>query len=292
MDGLQSALQDHAAFLALDTEHVSVESEQDRVLQQVGLAYLPTLTRYNPDKPRLSDFYNQQQPQGLTISIRMTDQERERLVRFRGKVPSRRLLRFGHERRLDLHSLEPAIDKFIQSLCYTGTKLVLVGFAMAAEWTYLSRSFPGIISHFSYWVDLRDIAKDIAKSGVIPGLVSLLQTFGYHWKDIKGSNRGGSADNAGNDAISTLALATALLQPENQEKLILRQQCFQIASRGQSQRHLLASRAHQDVFSAIIQSQTGELPRDINSGTKLARFFFDFMPISTSLSSTNIARIE
>ncbi|UKZ75392.1 hypothetical protein TrVFT333_003076 [Trichoderma virens FT-333] len=78
-----------------------------------------------------------------------------------------------------------AIVDFIQG-CDSKANLVLVGFEMAAEWTYLSRNFPQAIPFFSAWVDLRDIAKDVTSSvGIIPGLVSLLKIFGYHWKDLQ-----------------------------------------------------------------------------------------------------------
>ena len=61
---------------------------------------------------------------------------------------------------------------------------------MAAEWTYLFENFPQAIPFFSAWMDIRDIAKDLTSSvGVIPGLTSLLQIFGYHWKDLQPSRK-------------------------------------------------------------------------------------------------------
>ncbi|KAI0423564.1 hypothetical protein F5Y09DRAFT_327028 [Xylaria sp. FL1042] len=82
---------------------------------------------------------------------------------------------------------------------------------------YLSKT--KTIAYFSSWIDLRDIGKDIASAKVLPGRVSMHQNFGYHQKDIKGSNRNGSADNAGDDTVSTLAMANAFFYPENQDKL-------------------------------------------------------------------------
>ncbi|KAI0805220.1 hypothetical protein GGR55DRAFT_655863 [Xylaria sp. FL0064] len=218
--GLQGIFKDRAPFIALDTEHGPIESGRNRILYQVGLAYIPTLpaTAPFPGQPHLGDFRDKTELRCLTLNINMSEEAREDIIRFRGGVPKRRLSRLGKERQVDLDSLESAVVEFIQS-CNPTTKLVLMGFEMPAEWTYLSRIFPGVMPYFSSWVDLRDIAKDVAAIGVIPGRVSVLQIFGYHWKDIKGSNRCGSADNAGNDAVSTLAMANALLYPENQEKL-------------------------------------------------------------------------
>ncbi|KAI0430483.1 hypothetical protein F5Y09DRAFT_341656 [Xylaria sp. FL1042] len=54
---------------------------------------------------------------------------------------------------------------------------------MAVEWTYLSGNFPDTMPYFASWMELRDIAKDTAAISVISGRVSMLQIFGYHWKD-------------------------------------------------------------------------------------------------------------
>ncbi|KAI0413291.1 hypothetical protein F5X98DRAFT_378874 [Xylaria grammica] len=291
MEHLQSTLEDNVALFALDTEHVSVESQRNRILHQVGLAYLPTMAPHTPfpDQPRLDDFYHRNQLQSLTININLSHQIREDLTRFRGGVPNRSPSRFGHEREADLDDLESVIVGFIQS-CNPSTKSVLVGFEMPAEWNYLSRNFPRIIPCFSSWIDLRDIAKDIAPFGEIPGRVSVLRIFGYHWRDIKGSNRYGSADNAGDDAVSMLAMANALLYPENQEKLRFRQKCSHIAHKYAKKHGPFVFKKTNIAFGATIQSK-GLLPNTINSSMKLARCFFDFMPISTGLKSAEVAFI-
>ncbi|KAI0438067.1 hypothetical protein F4803DRAFT_565578 [Xylaria telfairii] len=283
MEGLQRTLKDHA-FIALDTEHVPIESPKNRILHQVGLAYLPTMAPYvdAPGQPRLDNFINRSQSQSLALNINISDQTREDLVRYRGGIPNRRPSRFGHERQVNLDDLESAVIGFIQS--YKSTKLVLIGFEMPAEWNYLLRNFPKAIPYFSFWMDLRDIAKDITGAiGVIPGRVSVLKTLGYSWKDIKGSSKHGAAHNAANDAISVLTMTSSFLNPENQEKLRFRQKCSQIARHTYNENRI--------TFGAAIQSQEGLLPNTIDSSMKLARFFFDFMPTSTGLKSTEIAFI-
>ncbi|KAI1204039.1 hypothetical protein F5X97DRAFT_330119 [Nemania serpens] len=283
MEGLQRTLKDHA-FIALDTEHGSIESGKSRALYQIGFAYLPTMAPCVeiPGQPRLDDFISKNQIQSLTLNINISEQTREDIIRHRGGIPNRRPSRFGYERQVNLDDLESAVIEFIES--HNSTKLVLVGFEMPAEWNYLLRNFPKAIPYFSSWMDLRDIAKDItAAIGVISGRVSVLQTLGYNWKDIKGSNEHGTADNAANDAISVLAMANGFLNPENQEKLRFRQKCSQIARHTYNETKI--------TFGAAIQSQEGSLPNTINSSMKLARYFLDFMPTSTGLKSAEIAFI-
>ena len=110
---------------------------------------------------------------------------------------------------------------------------------MGAEWNYIMNNFPNIIPLFSSWLDVRALATSIAPVGSMPGLTSLLTIVGYTWKDVKSRHRAdkmpqenvagnitrGNADNAGNDAVSTLAALMALLQSENQERLNHRQAC-------------------------------------------------------------------
>ncbi|KAI0404713.1 hypothetical protein F4802DRAFT_607324 [Xylaria palmicola] len=300
LEGLQGILQNHA-FIALDTEHVPVESQRNRVLHQVGLAYIPTMAPHDPvarpnqgQPPRIESFYTENRLQSLTLNVNLNDQTRQDLIRYRGSIPNRRPSRFGCEYHIDLENVELVIIDFIQYFhCDPSMKLVLIGFEMPAEWTYLSRNFPGAIPHFTSWIDLRDIAKDIALAGDapvrnIPGLLSMLHIFGYHWKNIKNlesPDRHGSADNAGEDAVATLAIAEALFSPENQAKLLHRQRCRQIARKG------YVFNEDNITFGATIQSQTGILPKPINSSIKLSKYFFGFKPISIALKSTALALI-
>ena len=94
----------------------------------------------------------------------------------------------------------------------------------------------------------------------------------------------GNTDNAGDEAVTTLALVDALLSSENQERLRFRQECDRIAR--------VASKTkdhHMFPFTAIVRSNSGSLPHIINMGIKLARQFFDFKPRSTEIISTNTA---
>jgi hypothetical protein len=298
LKGFQDILED-SYFLALDTEHVAITSERDRVLHQVGLAFTKTLkSRYScpsctppvrKHRLRLHHFYEDNQMEGLTININTSKQlgsQILRLGRFKG-MPVRRGHRFGEEKYLDIEDLEASVVEFLQNLP-KDKKLLLIGFEMAAEWTYLSTYFPAAIPFFSAWIDLRDIATDITSSiGVIPSLKCLLQMFSYCWKDVKPGRKhrnDGAADNAGDDAVATCALAHALLDESNQDKLKFRQVCDSI-SRGY--RSKIFHSTSED-FIATVKTE-GQLPFRIRTGIRLAGQFFDFHPIGAGLVSDEIA---
>ncbi|KAM5370898.1 hypothetical protein ACJZ2D_008331 [Fusarium nematophilum] len=303
LQGLRDVLKD-SAFLAIDTELVAITCEKDRILHQIGLAYLPTMAQQDPprtestspsttSRPRLGEFYTENQIQGLTLNINVSKEKPDHLVRLGGHrgMPIRRSHRFGQEQHVDLENSEDVILDFIQSCSNGKANLVMIGFEMAAEWTSLYRVFPRAMPFLSAWVDLRDIAKDITSwVGVIPGLASLLQIFGYNWKDIqpgKGNPKGGIADNAGDDAVATCALAKALLSSENQEQLSFRQECGRIA------RIFTKKKGYQvpsiwDPFTVTIRAQ-GPLPSTIDSGMKLARHFFDYTPQHVGIMSADVA---
>ncbi|RSL95840.1 hypothetical protein CDV31_013728 [Fusarium ambrosium] len=304
IQGLYDVLQ-NSALLAIDTEHVAITSEKDRVLHQVGLAYFPapslvpapaptpqnSPTSPNADRPNLQDFYATKQLIGLTVNINI---DQDNLVRAGGHrgMPVRRSHRFGLERQADLEDLEAIILQFIEG-CDENKNLVMIGFGMAAEWIYLSTCFPRAMRLFSAWADLRDIAKDIAPLGHMPGLVSLLKIFRYNWHDLepgRGDLGGGVADNAGDDAVATCALAGALLIQENQEKLRLRQECGRIAGIFTKKKGFRRPNTQEHPFIATISTQ-GPLPHSLNTGIKLARQFFNCSPQSTGLISEKIGYI-
>ncbi|KAI0521583.1 hypothetical protein F5B22DRAFT_634488 [Xylaria bambusicola] len=172
-----------SAFIVLDTEHVPVENESHRILHQVGLTYFPAtsmammINTSIPRRPCLGDFYERYQLQSLTLNIELSDQLQKDLIRFRGYVPKRRLSRFAQERQINLGSLAPTIIEFIQSCSSSDPNINF----------YFPRTFPKAIPYFSSWTDLRDIGKYIALAKFLPARISMPQTFGYHWKDIKGS---------------------------------------------------------------------------------------------------------
>ncbi|KAK2673804.1 hypothetical protein RAB80_011347 [Fusarium oxysporum f. sp. vasinfectum] len=244
---------ENSNFLALDTEHVAITSKGDRVLHQVGLAFTKTLKSRHPPCParslgmirpkrRLRHFFEDNEMEGLTLKINTRTELGDQVLRvggFKG-MPIRRPHRFGEEKTVDIEDLEASVVDFLQDLP-KDKKLVLIGFGMGAEWTYLSTNFPAAIPFFSAWIDLGDIVTDITSSSLayLPNLLFLIQTFGYWWKDVKpgrGCHSDGNADNAGDDVVKTLALAHALLDERNHKTLLFEHACFRTASSGRNRR--------------------------------------------------------
>ncbi|KAF4958431.1 hypothetical protein FGADI_2353 [Fusarium gaditjirri] len=297
LNGFREVSED-SYFVALDTEHVAITSERDRVLHQVGLAFTKTLKSRHPACPgrspglikpkrRLRYFFEDNEMKGLTLNINTGKELGDEVVRVGGHkgMPTRRPHRFGVEKSLDSEDLESYVVEFLLDLP-KDKKLVLIGFGMAEEWTYLSTNFLAAIPFFSAWIDLRDIAIDITSSPAasLPSLFTLIKLFGYYWQDVKHGRA--AADNAGDDVVTTLALAHALLDEKNHEKLRLEQEIFKISRPGRVRSFDNAS----EHFIATIRTE-GQLPLKLCSGIRLAREFFDFQPIGTALVSEDVGAV-
>ncbi|KAG5802650.1 hypothetical protein H9Q74_013046 [Fusarium xylarioides] len=302
LQGFRQVLED-SYFLALDTEHVPIASVSDRVLHQVGLAFTKTLESRHPPCPprergmirpvrRLCHFVEDNNMEVLTFNINTSQELGDGVLRLGGftGMPIRRAHRFGEERSLDLENLEPSVVEFLSNLP-RDKKLVLVGFGMGADWTYLSTNFPAAIPFFSAWIDLGDIVMDITSSPAsqYPSLEFLIQTFGYWWKDVKpgrGCRSDGNADNAGDDVVTTLALAQALLDEGNHSTLLFEHACFRIASAGKIRDFYDPAKC----FVATIRSD-GLLPIKISTSIRIAREFIDFHPVGTGLFSIEVGYV-
>ncbi|KAF5647477.1 hypothetical protein F52700_1337 [Fusarium sp. NRRL 52700] len=299
LKGFRQILED-SHFLAFDTEHVAVASERDRVLHQVGLAFTKTLNSRHPPCPvlkpgiirpkrRLSHFFEDNSMEALSFNINMRKTFGDKVLCFGGfrGMPIRRSHRFGEEKTVDIENLEASVVEFLANLP-RDKKLVLVGFGMGAEWTYLSENFPAAMRFFSAWIDLGDIVTDITSSppSPLPSLEFLLQTFGYWWKDIKpgrGCRSDGNADNAGDDVVMTLALAQALLEERNHGTLLFEHACYRIARSSRIRAFYDPAKC----FIATVRSE-GLLPIKISTGIRIARRFFDFHPVGTGLISNQV----
>lgn len=296
--GLHEALGNKGtAFIALDTEHVETARGSDNLLHQVGLAYTQTLASadshvaYTPrggGRPRPQEFYTQTQIQGLTLNITISDETRE-VLGPQFNIPSRSPHRFGAEEQVSIGDVEESIIAVVQRFAQANTNLILVGFQSSVEWAYLERHFPGIVPYFSSWMDVRDIAKDIAPIGNLRGLKKLLYIFGYDWKDIDAPVKGYNADNAGDDAVFTLAAANALLCPENQERLKAHQACTVAVDTFARHKGYVFDGEVRHPHAAMIQCETGTLPRALNSGMRLVYQFLNFAPESGGILNAELA---
>ncbi|XXH00856.1 hypothetical protein Hte_007207 [Hypoxylon texense] len=215
---LQNVYQD-SAFIAIGTEHVGINGPNDRVLHRVSLAYLPPLrqqsyTTLSTAQPCLQDFYETNHIQTLALNINVG--------RYGNcVVPARPPHRFGEEQHVDLPNLEAAIIAFITRYS-DKVNLVLIGFAMETEWSYMSKFFPRATRYFSAWMDLCDLEGGSASPVGAPStFMSLLGTFRYQWNDIRpytGNPQGSVAHSVGHDAVAICALANALLVLKTYQK--------------------------------------------------------------------------
>ncbi len=114
--------------------------------------------------------------------------------------------------------------------------LTLVGFDLRAEFIILSHNYPRFLRCFTSWVDVQDLAKDLAAMSQAPSLQNTLIAFGYECvcpTIAKNSRR----HNAGNDAMRTICALVILLfyQPRGED---LRQTCSEYHSNRAKQRRL------------------------------------------------------
>ena len=135
---------ENSYLLALDTEHVAITIERDRILHQVGLAFTKTLKSRHPPCPpqepgvirptrRLFQFVEDNNIEGLTLNIDTSEKLGGDVLRvggFRG-MPVRRSHRFGEQKTVDIEDLEASVVEFLSNLP-RDKKLVLVGFGMGA----------------------------------------------------------------------------------------------------------------------------------------------------------------
>ncbi|KAH7319738.1 hypothetical protein B0I35DRAFT_511253 [Stachybotrys elegans] len=233
-------------------------------------------------KPCIQEFFNQNQIRALTLNVKISQKEEDGL-----RIPVRSPHRFGQEQQVDLDNLEDVIISFIKDSAYQdGDNLILVGFGLSTEWRYLMKHFPKAAPYFSSWLDVRDIAQDITSLGNIPGLKKLLYLFRYDWKTIKNRN----ADNAGDDAVFTLAAANALLSPANQQKLVLNQEYSRPVDTYTRKKGFLVKGMVEHPFAAKVECEAGlSLPRSIGTGLRLASQFITFEPESAGITNGQTA---
>ncbi|KAI1742292.1 hypothetical protein F4680DRAFT_464138 [Xylaria scruposa] len=278
VDGLKQVI-DSSAFIGLDTEYGSYKCSYH--LHQVGFAYMATLSMgIDSSRDSLEHFASRKNISSTTFSIAPREGDNYH-------QPLRRLHRFGNDHKLSHNQLDESLGNLMKNYKARAAadgkrNLVLVLFEYPAEWAFLVQ-FPSILPYFSEWLDVRNLAHELAPKGVTPGLCNMLKCLGYSRFDIRpkpdklaGS---GNAHNAGNDAVLTLAALENLLVPSNQIKLQFKQKCHQIASPFETPD---LSRLP---FTANIEALDRKpLPRALCCAAKVAQFFLNhYSPIRTGV---------
>ncbi|KAK8111494.1 uncharacterized protein PG998_007951 [Apiospora kogelbergensis] len=240
-----------SVFVALDCEFVSdvhwdAEPDPAKVFAsqaptEVGLAFshAPFLrsaasTTETREEPSLENFCRQLRVEGLSIKVQEPYLEKLRQIaqkppvgdRGRGKL--REDFRFGESEFVPVKEVEDRVCQVTKQYrdSAPGANVVLVGYALDADFNAMRQAFPALADLCDSFLDLSTVIRSsvFTEAAVIepPGLRSLLKLFGYPQEDYGLSES--IYHNAGNDAVKTLAILHDLARPHHIETLRLRQQ--------------------------------------------------------------------
>lgn len=238
------------AFVALDCEFVSdvhwdAEPDPARVFAsqaptEVGLVFahgpfrLAATAAGTGQEPSLEGFRRDFRVEALSLKVqepyleKLQQIARKPPVGNKGRGKLREHFRFGEPEFVPVKQVEArvcrAVEQYRDSKPYT--KVVLVGYALDADFNAMRQAFPALADMCDRFLDLSTVIRSsvFTVAAVIepPGLRSLLKLFGYPQDDYGLSES--LYHNAGNDAVKTLALLNDLAMPRHIETLRLRQQ--------------------------------------------------------------------
>ncbi|KAH7185997.1 uncharacterized protein B0J16DRAFT_415294 [Fusarium flagelliforme] len=274
----------NSSFLAIRIKDIKKTSDSDRVLAQVGLAYLPSL---EPDDfldcssanmPSLIQFYNNKRVKALTVDVPIPQEEKDQILGLRD-MPVRRNVRFGKQVMIHSDNLGAAITGYLQGCFHDNNRNLVCVSLNSKAWTYMRDYFPGAMSHFSAYMDLEDIARDAAPySGHIPGLKNCLELFHFNGELAGTEKVGEKTDNAGEHAVAVCAFANILLSSENQEKFKYRIECASIARHWESKEVRLIFSVDAKFIVSVRTEARESLPSVLKSSWRIAQEFHAWNP--------------
>ncbi|KAI1069343.1 hypothetical protein LB507_008711 [Fusarium sp. FIESC RH6] len=293
-----SAICMNSSFLAVCIKDVEKSCKDDRVLLQVGLAYLPSL---NPEEvsrcgassmSTLIQFYNRKEVQALTLNVHVDQHELNQILKLHD-IPMRRNVRFGDQLTVFPEMLNDAVIGFLERCGHhNGRNLVITAYG-SSGWKTVRNYFPEVLPHFSAYINVRDILRDAAPdSGEIPKLSHSLELFGFDEELQHHEKSGRKADNAGEHAVAVCALMHLMLSPENQERFKRRLECGLMARRWENKetRKIFASDAR---FMLSVRTKArGALPYSLDSSWKMAKEFYNWSPKYTVRISNAEAYVQ
>ncbi|KAK7967053.1 uncharacterized protein PG986_001330 [Apiospora aurea] len=170
------------------------------------------------------------------ISIKVQEPYLEKLQQLaqnppvgeRGRSKLREEFQFGESEFVPVKQVEARVCQAVEQYrdSTPGAKVVLVGYALDADFNAMRQAFPALADLCDSFLDLSTLIRSdvFTPEAVVepPGLRSLLKLFGYPQHDYGLSES--MYHNAGNDAVKTLALLHDLARPEHIETLRIRQQ--------------------------------------------------------------------
>lgn len=237
-------------FVALDCEFVSdvhwdAEPDPARVFAsqaptEVGLAFAHGPSRPTPttsgirQEPSLQGFCRDFRVEALSLKIhepyleKLQQIARKPPMGNKGRGKLREHFRFGEPEFVPVKQVEARVCRAVEQSrdSKPDAKVVLVGYALDADFNAMRQAFPALAGMCDRFLDLSIVIRSsvFTTAAVIepPGLRSLLKLFGYSQDDYGLSES--IYHNAGNDAVKTLALLNDLTLPCHIETLRLRQQ--------------------------------------------------------------------
>ncbi|RBR06134.1 uncharacterized protein FIESC28_11149 [Fusarium coffeatum] len=287
LQGFYNACTD-SAFLAISIKDIKKTSDSDRVLAQVGLAYLPSLEPgehlecSSANMPSLVQFYNHKRVKALTLNVRIPKDEMRQIL-ANGEMPVRRDVRFGqHQDGVLTEYLDASISGFLDGCLHNShkkdRKLVCVGFNDKA-WTYMRNYFPNALYYFSAYMDLRDIVREATpNTGHIPSLKKCLELFHFNGELTRTEKVGEKTDNAGEHAVGVCAFATILLSEENQEMFKYRMECATMARHWEHKRIRRRFTAEARFLVSVCTAAREALPYELKTSWRIAQHFHPWNP--------------
>ncbi|KAJ4139774.1 hypothetical protein NW768_001118 [Fusarium equiseti] len=285
LEGFSNACTD-SSFLAIRIKDIKKTSDSDCVLLQVGLAYLPSLEPgefldcSSANMPSLIQFYNKKSVRAWTINVLIRQDEKDQILALRD-IPVRRNVRLGTQLAIHPDLLGDAVTSFLLNQGYfhdNKRNLVCVSFNPKG-WKYMRDYFPAVMSRFSAYMDLRDIARDAAPdSGPIPGLKSCIELFNFDGELQQTEKAGRKADNAGEHAVAVCAFANILLSSENQRTFKYKLECGLMAQCWESEDIRMNFSADARYFVSVRTEAREALPFALESSWRIAQEFHGWNP--------------
>ncbi|ATY63570.1 hypothetical protein A9K55_007808 [Cordyceps militaris] len=239
---LQST-KDHVSntiFVAIDTEpwlDCNGKKRDSKEASEIGLAFLfPEADAGRSSEPPRTFEETCEKFHVSSHCIRVGDRKR-----FTGE----RFWKGGEEviPSFDPGKVEEALVNLVQTTQQQFTSsgdaptLTLVGFDLHAEFLILSHNYPRFLRCFTSWVDVQDLAIDLATMPEAPSLQNTLIAFGYERACPTFAPPNSRGHNAGNDAMRTICALVILLfyQPRGDDLI---QACRDYHSNRANQRRI------------------------------------------------------
>ncbi len=241
-------------------------------VSEVGLAFL----RVHGQEPQfqgdgtLQMFYSQNEIQVHSFLVR---------DRIPTKKTSREAIKYGTTALIDAEEVVPTVTRMLSTFSNEGS-LILIGFALYAEFQWISQECPSLSTFFTTWVDLQEIAEE--RSGALrPGLIDTMSAM--HIFDREVGSKGPRMHRASNDAVRCMAVLSGLVSLNSFTLLKASPDVLLLT------KHPHPSSKHP--FTARITTSDGStLPSEFKAPRSLSTLFEAYKPKAVALKTSGFYR--